>query len=101
MASTPTPARAHSGRAPLIAPGHTVATVTDKISAVVLERTPRWWYAVFGASALLVLVLFYAVAYLFTRGIGIWGVNIPIAWGWGITNFVWWIGIGHAGTLIS
>jgi molybdopterin-containing oxidoreductase family membrane subunit len=89
------------GKGPLIAPGHTVATVTDKISAVVLRRTPRWWYAAFGASFLLVMLLFYAIAHLFTRGTGIWGVNIPVGWGWAIINFVWWIGIGHAGTLIS
>src|SRR5438034_10832094 len=42
-----------------------------------------------------------AVGYLFYRGVGIWGINIPVAWGFAITNFVWWIGIGHAGTFIS
>jgi len=86
---------------PLVAPGYTSATVTDKISEVVLRRTPRWWYVGFGASFLLVMLLFYAIAYLVTTGVGIWGNNIPVAWGWDITNFVWWIGIGHAGTLIS
>jgi len=86
---------------PLVAPGYTSATVTDKISEVVLRRTPRWWYVGFGASFLLVMLLFYALASLVTTGIGIWGNNIPVAWGWDITNFVWWIGIGHAGTLIS
>jgi len=75
--------------------------VTDKISEVVLKRTPRWWYVGFGLSLILVLLFFYAVAYLFTKGVGIWGVNVPVGWGWDITNFVWWIGIGHAGTLIS
>ena len=88
-------------RSPLIAPGYTSATVTDKISAVVLRGTPRWWFAAFGFSFLLVLVLLAAVGYLFLKGVGIWGVNVPVAWGWAITNFVWWIGIGHAGTLIS
>ncbi|HZM70492.1 MAG TPA: NrfD/PsrC family molybdoenzyme membrane anchor subunit [Candidatus Cryosericum sp.] len=89
------------GRPPIIGPGYTSGTVTDKISEVVLKRTPRWWYVGFGLSLILVLLFFYAVAYLFTKGVGIWGVNVPVGWGWDITNFVWWIGIGHAGTLIS
>ena len=50
---------------------------------------------------LITMMLLYAMGYLFVRGIGIWGVNIPIGWGFAIVNFVWWIGIGHAGTLIS
>ena len=85
----------------LIAPGHTAATVTDKISSVVLRKTPLWWYAAFAASFTLLLVFFFAVGRLFLVGVGIWGVNVPVAWGWAIVNFVWWIGIGHAGTLIS
>ncbi len=88
-------------RPPLIAPGYTSATVTDKISAVVLRGTPRWWFAAFGAAFLLVMLLLFTLGHLFLRGIGIYGVNIPVGWGWDITNFVWWIGIGHAGTLIS
>jgi len=94
-------ARTVSERPPIIGPGHTSGTVTDKISEVVLRKTPRWWYVGFGVSFLLVMLFFYAVAYLFTKGVGIWGVNVPVGWGWDITNFVWWIGIGHAGTLIS
>jgi Ni/Fe-hydrogenase subunit HybB-like protein len=86
----------------VIGPGHTFASVTDKISAIVLTgRTPKGWLIGFGLSFLLAMVLLYAVTYLFVAGIGIWGVNIPIAWGFAIVNFVWWIGIGHAGTLIS
>lgn len=86
---------------PFIAPGHTAASVTDKISSVVLRRTPRWWFVAFGGSLLLFAVFLYSITYLFTTGIGIWGNNQPVGWGWDITNFVWWIGIGHAGTLIS
>jgi molybdopterin-containing oxidoreductase family membrane subunit len=87
---------------PLIAPGHTFATVTDKISAVVLtQKTPRSWIVGFAIAFLLVMVLLDGIVYLLARGIGIWGVNIPVAWGFAIINFVWWIGIGHAGTLIS
>src|SRR5438093_6189779 len=85
----------------LIGPGYTSATVTDKISSVVLAKTPRWWYLAFGVSFLLVMMLFYSIAYLVTKGVGVFGVNVPVGWGWDITNFVWWIGIGHAGTLIS
>jgi Ni/Fe-hydrogenase subunit HybB-like protein len=88
--------------APVIEPGHTFASVTDKISAIVLtRRTPWFWYLGFGLSFMLVLVLLFATAYLLTVGIGIWGINVPVAWGFAIVNFVWWIGIGHAGTLIS
>src|SRR6516162_84011 len=86
----------------IIGPGHTYATVTDKISSIVLTR--KWsphWLVGFSISFLLVMLLLYATTYLFVKGIGIWGVNIPIGWGFAIINFVWWIGIGHAGTLIS
>jgi Ni/Fe-hydrogenase subunit HybB-like protein len=88
-------------RPPLIAPGYTAATVTDKIASVVLRRTPRWWYVGFALSFALLMLFLFAVGNLFLKGIGIWGVNVPVAWGWAIVNFVWWIGIGHAGTLIS
>lgn len=87
---------------PVLAPGHTFATVTDKISSLVLVRPYNWrWIAGFAIGFLLVMLLLFSIAYLLTEGIGIWGVNVPIAWGFAIVNFVWWIGIGHAGTLIS
>jgi Ni/Fe-hydrogenase subunit HybB-like protein len=90
------------GSPQIIGPGHTFATLTDKISAIVLtQHTPWFWYVGFGVSFLLVLVLFFCIAALITRGIGLFGVNIPVGWGFAIVNFVWWIGIGHAGTLIS
>ncbi len=88
-------------RHPIIAEGHTPATVTDQISAVVLTKTPRWWYVGFAVAFSLVMVLFMALAQLFVKGVGIWGLNNPVNWGFAIINFVWWIGIGHAGTLIS
>jgi molybdopterin-containing oxidoreductase family membrane subunit len=93
-----------AGRPPtaVLAAGHSFASVTDKISAVVLSgRIPKAWYLGFGIAMLLVFVFLAAVGVLLTMGIGVWGVNIPVAWGFAITNFVWWIGIGHAGTLIS
>ena len=88
-------------RSPVIAPGHTAGTVTDKIAAVVLHRPPLWLYPAFGISFALMMLLLYAVTVLLVRGTGIWGLNVPVAWGFAIINFVWWIGIGHAGTLIS
>jgi Ni/Fe-hydrogenase subunit HybB-like protein len=86
---------------PLIAPGHTAASVTDKIAAVVLRRPPLWFYPAFGAAFALFSLGMYAICRLFAHGTGIWGVNVPVGWGFAIINFVWWIGIGHAGTLIS
>src|SRR5262245_44055731 len=86
----------------IIRPGHTFASVTDQISAIVLtRRTPRGWYIGFSVAFLLVMLMFYAIGHLLLTGIGIWGVNAPVGWGFAIVNFVWWIGIGHAGTLIS
>ena len=86
----------------VIGPGHTFASVTDKISSIVLTRkTPVFWVVGFGIGFLLTILLLFAIGMLFARGIGIWGVNSPIGWGFAIVNFVWWIGIGHAGTLIS
>jgi Ni/Fe-hydrogenase subunit HybB-like protein len=87
---------------PVIEPGHTYASVTDKISAIVLTRpTSLGWVAGFGLTFTLVMVLTVSVAWLLAKGVGIWGINIPVGWGFAIVNFVWWIGIGHAGTLIS
>jgi Ni/Fe-hydrogenase subunit HybB-like protein len=87
---------------PIIGPGHTFETVTDKISAIVLTRpvTPGWVFGLLIAfSALMLLNL--TITLLMIKGVGIWGIRIPTAWGFAIVNFVWWIGIGHAGTLIS
>lgn len=86
----------------VLRPGHTYATVTDKLSDLVLTRPiGMGWLGGFGLTAGLVALLNLAIAYLFATGVGIWGVNIPVAWGFAIVNFVWWIGIGHAGTFIS
>src|SRR5262245_44694607 len=97
MASTPVDAPP-----PVIEPGHTFSTVTEKISAIVLTRRhPLSWFFGLAVGFLLLQVLLVAITYLLFKGTGIWGVNIPIGWGFAIVNFVWWIGIGHAGTLIS
>lgn len=87
---------------PIIAPGHTLASVTDKISGVVLSGTqPNAWYVGFAIAFALLSGLLISVSYLFVEGVGIWGINNPVGWGFAIINLVWWIGIGHAGTLIS
>jgi Ni/Fe-hydrogenase subunit HybB-like protein len=88
-------------RPPVIEPEEDYDTVSGKITGAVLMPTPRLWIAGFSATFLVVMVLMGAVSYLFARGVGIWGIKIPVAWGFAIVNFVWWIGIGHAGTLIS
>ncbi len=88
----------------VLGPGHDYATVSEKISGVVYQpflKTPRQMFAGFACAFLLVNLLMVAVTWLFARGVGIWGIMIPVAWGFAIVNFVWWIGIGHAGTLIS
>jgi molybdopterin-containing oxidoreductase family membrane subunit len=78
------------------------ASISDKIADEVLSRPLRWpWLAGFGLTLAGTLVLLGAMAWLFATGIGLWGVNIPVAWGFAIANCVWWIGIGHAGTFIS
>jgi Ni/Fe-hydrogenase subunit HybB-like protein len=99
---TPTGPTTAAATAPVIAPGHTFGSITDKITSIVLSRhTPLWWYGAFVVTGSIAGVLFIALAYLVVEGIGIWGNNQPVGWAFDITNFVWWIGIGHAGTLIS
>jgi Ni/Fe-hydrogenase subunit HybB-like protein len=101
MSAAPTEIAVSRG-SEVLAAGHSYESVTEKISSVVLSRgSGRAWRFGFALAALLVLVLTAAVSYLFLRGVGIWGIDIPVAWGFAIVNFVWWIGIGHAGTFIS
>src|SRR5271169_158392 len=87
---------------PVIGPGQTFDSVTDTIADVVLKRPiGLGWLAGLAVGMSLLGLLGVAVTYLFLRGTGIWGIEVPVAWGFAIINFVWWIGIGHAGTLIS
>jgi len=87
---------------PIIEPGYTLGTVTDKISSIVLGRgTSKGWIFGFSIAFSLLMLLNFTVGYLLVKGVGLWGINIPVGWGFAIVNFVWWIGIGHAGTLIS
>jgi len=87
---------------PVIAPGHSFRTITDKLTSIVLTKhTPLAWFPIVGIAFMFLLGLTVAITYLLFKGIGIWGNNIPVGWAFDIINFVWWIGIGHAGTLIS
>src|SRR6185437_10722289 len=86
----------------IIAPGYSFGSVTDQIATVVLtKKTPLFWFAGVTVGLGLLFLLLLSVALLLAKGVGIWGIRVPVMWGFAITNFVWWIGIGHAGTLIS
>ncbi len=92
-----------AGEPDYVPAGHDNASVTQSISAIVLEKPTGTWLAgmVRRLSLGLLSVFGGVIAYLLIQGVGIWGIDIPVAWGFAITSFVWWIGIGHAGTLIS
>jgi Ni/Fe-hydrogenase subunit HybB-like protein len=89
------------GRALLILGGHDFHSLTEAVARPLERKTPLGWWFVFIPSVGLLGLLGFSTAWLFWEGIGIWGVNIPVGWGFAIVNFVFWIGIGHAGTLIS
>ncbi len=90
------------GGPPVLAPGHSYLSMTDKLMAIVFSKnTPTAWFIFMAVGFTLLSMLGVALSYLVLKGIGIWGNNVPVAWAFDIINFVWWIGIGHAGTLIS
>ncbi len=87
---------------PLILGDNDFTTVTDKICGIAERpKPPRAWYLAIAVSISLTGLLFAMIGYLFFKGVGVWGLNRPVGWGFDITNFVFWVGIGHAGTLIS
>jgi Ni/Fe-hydrogenase subunit HybB-like protein len=88
-------------RQPLVLNQRPFGWISDHIAGVAEGKTPRWWWIAFVPSFTLMVVCFSCVAYLISTGVGVWGLMIPVGWAWDITNFVFWIGIGHAGTLIS
>ncbi len=99
---------AHRGRpepgttVAIVAPGTTFHSVTEQISTIVTSPdVPPIWFWSFAVALTVVLIFLTGVVALISTGVGIFGNNIPVAWAFPITNFVWWIGIGHAGTLIS
>ncbi|MFT5468206.1 MAG: Ni/Fe-hydrogenase subunit HybB-like protein [Verrucomicrobiales bacterium] len=88
-------------REPLVLNNRSYKWITNKIVGIIEQKQPWIWWALLVPTGCLVGVLLFTLAYLVSTGVGIWGNNQPVAWGWAITNFVFWIGIGHAGTLIS
>ena len=89
-------------RAPLVVGDHDLASVTESIARVAeAPRPPRAWYIAFAISVSALAILGVMILYLIFAGVGVWGVNNPVGWGFAIVNFVFWVGIGHAGTLIS
>lgn len=88
----------------LLAPGEDLESVNETIGSIILkpwQRQPRAWYVTAAVAFAFLMMLFFSVGWLLYRGVGIWGISIPVAWGFAIVNFVWWVGIGHAGTFIS
>lgn len=85
----------------LVKGNHSFSSITAMVADINLRPTPTNWYLAFGTALSLLLLLFSMIAYLIYEGTGVWGLNNPAGWGWAIINFVWWVGIGHAGTLIS
>lgn len=85
----------------LVHGNHTFGSITRLVGDIVETPAPKWWYIAFAISNLLLVLLLSMLVYLVWEGTGVWGLNNPVGWGWAIVNFVWWVGIGHAGTLIS
>jgi len=88
-------------REPLVLDKRPHGWISDQIAGIIEGKTPRWWWVAFIISFLTAGMCFSMIGYLILTGVGVWGLNQPVMWGWAIVNFVWWIGIGHAGTLIS
>ena len=88
-------------RRPLVWNNHSMAWISDRIAGIVENKAPRWWWVSIAITSSVAGFGVFCIFYLLFTGVGVWGNNIPVAWAWGITNFVFWIGIGHAGTLIS
>ena len=102
QATTVTPAEQDAiTRKPLVLNNRSAAWVTDNISKIVETRTPVWWWILFIPCSLTAMFGLLCIGYQISTGVGVWGENHPVGWAWDITNFVFWIGIGHAGTLIS
>ena len=88
-------------REPLIEGKKSYKDITNDVMAPITGKPGKVWYLGFGVSFIVMLIGFAMMTYTVWFGIGVWGLNRTIGWGWDITNFVWWVGIGHAGTFIS
>src|SRR5262245_25203455 len=80
---------------------HTFDTLTDVVSGICERKPPPWWKWAFMVSLSVLCLAAFAMTWLISTGVGVWGLNSPVGWAFDITNFVFWVGIGHAGTLIS
>src|ERR1051326_4022131 len=88
--------------APVVAPDVTLGSLSEEVSSRPLsDRAPRWWWVGFGISFALFVVLIVQMTWLFVNGIGVWGVDIPVAWGLAIAEYVWWIALASGGTIVS
>ncbi|HYE33543.1 MAG TPA: NrfD/PsrC family molybdoenzyme membrane anchor subunit, partial [Methylomirabilota bacterium] len=106
MDATPTNLKVYAppaelAREPLVANNRSIGWISDRIAGIIEGPTPKWWWPSFIISILMMTMCFTMIGYLVATGVGVWGLGHPVMWGWAIINFVWWIGIGHAGTLIS
>src|SRR5437667_3243177 len=88
-------------RPPLVLNRRNFKWVTERISGAVEQPAPRWWWVTFTITATIASFGLFCLGYQISTGVGTWGLNHPVGWAWDITTFVFWIGIGHAGTLIS
>ena len=88
-------------RRPLVWNNHSMAWISDRIAGIVENKAPLWWWVTISITGSFAAFGVCCIFYLLFTGVGVWGNNIPVGWAWDITNFVFWIGIGHAGTLIS
>jgi molybdopterin-containing oxidoreductase family membrane subunit len=88
-------------RIPLVANQHGFAWISDRVSSICEGKAPLWWWVSFIISFGALCMLGFMLSWQISTGVGVWGNMHPVMWGWDIVNFVWWIGIGHAGTLIS
>jgi Ni/Fe-hydrogenase subunit HybB-like protein len=88
-------------RPPMVLNNRSMAWITNLIAGIPEQKTPLWWYITIAITGSIAGFGVLCILYLLFTGVGVWGNNIPVGWAWDITNFVFWIGIGHAGTLIS
>lgn len=88
-------------REPLVGNNRSLNWITERVAGIVEDKTPLWWWCTFVPSVIISVLVPIFIGYLVSTGVGVWGLNNPVMWGWAIVNFVFWIGIGHAGTLIS
>ena len=88
-------------RQPLVGNFRSFGWISNRVASLIEDRVPFWWWVLFIPSLMGMGLLLFCLTYQISTGVGVWGNMHPVMWAWDIVNFVWWIGIGHAGTLIS